>query len=171
MLRVEFLLMFCLGKFLKIKIFLSFLRQGVILPKDNPAKRKWKEGSECCFCNAQDTIQHLFFECPIVRLVWSIVCITFDIKKPTSINHIFLGWIKGFLCKQRKSVLLGVAAVCWAIWLGRNNVVFQRSKRDDGWSILSEEDRSSLSIGSRMLETAALEIFNNYGCNALRRIV
>jgi hypothetical protein len=31
---------------------------------------------------------NLFFECPIARLVWSTVCITIDIKKPTSINHI-----------------------------------------------------------------------------------
>jgi hypothetical protein len=82
-------------------------------------------------------------------------------------------------------VLLGVAVVCWAIWLGKNNVVFQRSKTDSclqvifrsvfwirNWSILSkEEDKSSLLIGSRRLsEMAALEIFNNYGSNALRRI-
>jgi hypothetical protein len=81
--------------------------------------------------------------------------------------------------------MLGVAAVCWTIWLGRNNVVFQRSKHDSSlqvifrsafwirsWSILSkEEDMSSLLIGSRRLETTTLEIFNNYGWNALRIIV
>jgi hypothetical protein len=168
---------------LKIKIFLWFLRQGVILTKDNMAKRKWKGDSECCFCNAQETIQHLFFDCPIARLVWGTVCITFDIKKPTSIRHMFEGWIKGFHCKQKKRVLLGVAAVCWAIWLGRNNVVFQRSKPNSclqvifrsaywirSWSILSKEDRSSLLVGSRRLETTALELFNGYGWNALKGI-
>jgi hypothetical protein len=32
------------------------------------------------------------------------------------------------LSKKKKLVLLGVAAVCWAILLSRNNVAFQRSK-------------------------------------------
>jgi hypothetical protein len=169
---------------LKIKIFLWYLRQGVILTKDNLAKRKWKGDSECSFCNAQETIRHLFFDCPIARLVWRTVCITFDFKKPTSISHIFEDWIKSFHCKQMKNVLLGVASVCWAIWLGRNNVVCQRSSPDSclqvifrsvfwirSWSILSkEEDKKSLLIGSRRLETTTLEVFNNYGWNALKRI-
>jgi hypothetical protein len=72
-------------------------------------------------------------------------------------------------------VLLGVAAVCWAIWLCRNNVVFQRSKpnsclqvifRSAFWirssSILSkEEDKTNLLIGSRRLETMSSEVFDS----------
>jgi hypothetical protein len=81
---------------LKIKIFIWFSRPDVIHTEDNLAKRKWKGGSECCLCNAQEIIQHLFFEYPIVRLVWSTVYITFDIKKPMSISHLIEGWIKCF---------------------------------------------------------------------------
>jgi hypothetical protein len=61
-------------------------------------------------------------------LIWSIVSITFDIRKPRSVNDIFGAWLRGFQYKQRNCVLLGVAVVCWAIWLSRNDVVFQRSK-------------------------------------------
>jgi hypothetical protein len=32
----------------KIKNFLWYLRKGVVLAKDNLAKRNWKGGSECC---------------------------------------------------------------------------------------------------------------------------
>jgi hypothetical protein len=169
---------------LKIKIFLWYLRQGVILTKDNLAKRKWKGGTECCFCSAHETIQHLFFDCPVAWLIWSIVSITFDFRKPRSISDIFGAWLKGFRYKQRICVLLGVAAVCWAIWLSRNDVVFQRSKPNSclqvifrsafwirSWSILTkEEERRSLLLGSRRLEMTALEIFSKFGWNASRRI-
>ena len=39
---------------LKIKIFLWYLRQGVILTKDNLAKRQWKGCTDCCFCGVQE---------------------------------------------------------------------------------------------------------------------
>jgi hypothetical protein len=68
--------------------------------------------AECCSCNAQETIQHLFFDCPVSRLVWSTVSITFDIRKPRSINDFFGVWLRDFHYKQRNRVLLGVAAVC-----------------------------------------------------------
>jgi hypothetical protein len=43
--------------------------------------------------------------------------------------------------------------------------------QDRSQSILSEEDMSSsMLLGSRRLETAALEIFSKCGWNALRRI-
>ena len=45
---------------LKIKIFMWFLYQKVILTKDNLAKRNWN-GIKCCsFCDIDETIQHLF---------------------------------------------------------------------------------------------------------------
>jgi hypothetical protein len=69
-------------------------------------------------------------------------------------------------------VTVGVAAFCWALWLSRNDVVFQKSKSKSilqvmfrgtfwirSWSILSrEEGRSILKEGCRLLETCALEL-------------
>jgi len=170
---------------LKIKFFLWYLRQGVILTKDNLAKRQWKGCTDCCFCGVQESIQHLFFECPIASLVWNAISITFGITKPRSASDLFGGWIGRFPLKQRNRVLLGIAAICWAIWLCRNDVVFQQSKPNSSlqvifraaywirsWSILSkEEERDSLKEGCRTLEAAALEMFNNFGWNALRRIM
>nr|CAE04633.3 OSJNBa0028I23.15 [Oryza sativa Japonica Group] len=51
---------------LKIKIFLWYLKEGVILTKDNLAKRRWKGSLRCCFCRSHETIQYLFFDCPMV---------------------------------------------------------------------------------------------------------
>ncbi|WVZ77229.1 hypothetical protein U9M48_025118, partial [Paspalum notatum var. saurae] len=47
---------------LKIKNFLWYLRTEVILTKDNLAKHRWQGSTKCCFCHADETIQHLFFD-------------------------------------------------------------------------------------------------------------
>ncbi len=47
---------------LKIKIFLWYMQKGVMLTKDNMAKRKWKGSTKCCFCSSNENIHHLFLE-------------------------------------------------------------------------------------------------------------
>jgi hypothetical protein len=58
---------------LKVKIFIWYLIKGVALIKDNLAKRQWKGSLKCCYCNMDESIQHLFFDCPCVRFVWRVV--------------------------------------------------------------------------------------------------
>jgi hypothetical protein len=57
---------------LKIKIFLWYLKTGIVLTKDNLVKRQWKGCTKCHFCTKQETIQHLFFDCPMTRLMWGL---------------------------------------------------------------------------------------------------
>jgi hypothetical protein len=109
---------------LKIKIFLWYLRNGVVLTKDNLVKRHWKGCTNCCFCTEHETIQHLFFDCPIAQLVWGSVCFTFGVKKPEGVEHLFGPWLRSFSSKQRNLVLIGLAAVCWTLWISRNDLVF-----------------------------------------------
>jgi hypothetical protein len=54
---------------LKIKIFMWYLQRGVILTKDNLAKRSWQGSKVCCFCHKDETIQHLFFDCRFAQAV------------------------------------------------------------------------------------------------------
>ncbi|WVZ50605.1 hypothetical protein U9M48_001845, partial [Paspalum notatum var. saurae] len=44
--------------------------KGVILTKDNLAKRNRKGRTNCEFCSKQETIQHLFFECHYAKFLW-----------------------------------------------------------------------------------------------------
>jgi hypothetical protein len=37
--------------------------------------------------------------------------------------------LSSFPRKQRALVFIGVAGFCWALWLSRNDMVFQKSKR------------------------------------------
>jgi len=64
---------------LKIKIFLWFLQRGVLLTKDNLAKKNWIGSQRCCGCNSNETIKHLFLDCPYARMVWrTLLCYRFD---------------------------------------------------------------------------------------------
>jgi hypothetical protein len=169
---------------LKIKIFLWFLWKGVILTKDNLAKRQWKGCTRCSFCSEHESIQHLFFDCPMARLMWMTISVTFGIKSPTNTADLFGPWLASFPRRQRALVLVGVAAFCWALWLSRNDVVFQKSKTKSflqvifrgtfwirSWSILSkEEGRKQLKGGCRWMETIALELFKRSWWNVFQRI-
>jgi hypothetical protein len=130
---------------LKIKIFLWYLWKGVILTKDNLAKRQWKGCTRCCFCSEHETIQHLFFNCPMARLMWSVISVTFGITKPANTANLFGPWLRSFSHKQRDLVIVGVAAFCWVLWLSRNDVIFQKSKSK---SILQAMFRGTLWIRS-----------------------
>ncbi|WVZ92703.1 hypothetical protein U9M48_038749, partial [Paspalum notatum var. saurae] len=51
--------------------------RGVILTKDNLAKRNWKGKRNCEFCSKQETIQHLFFESHYAKFLWRAVTVLF----------------------------------------------------------------------------------------------
>jgi hypothetical protein len=54
---------------LKTKVFAWYLRRGVILTKDNLAKRNWHGCTKCVFCHEEETIKHLFFQCQFARSI------------------------------------------------------------------------------------------------------
>jgi hypothetical protein len=45
-----------------------FLSNKVLLTKDNLAKRNWNECTKCVFCGEQETVEHLFIDCPLAKL-------------------------------------------------------------------------------------------------------
>jgi hypothetical protein len=67
---------------LKIKIFLWYLRRGVILTKDNLAKHNWQGSVLCGFCHKEETIQYLFFNCHLARTIWSIIQVATNLYLP-----------------------------------------------------------------------------------------
>jgi len=87
---------------LKIKIFLWYLQKGVLLTRDNLIKRKWKGESKCCFCNNNETIQHLFFDCHVAKFVWNAVFFTFGLQPPSSVSHLLGSWLRGLILKDKK---------------------------------------------------------------------
>uniref|UniRef100_A0A453SJU5 Reverse transcriptase zinc-binding domain-containing protein n=1 Tax=Aegilops tauschii subsp. strangulata TaxID=200361 RepID=A0A453SJU5_AEGTS len=54
---------------LRIKIFMWLVHKEVILTKDNWMERNWVGNPRCCFCDQNETIKHLFLECPLAKLL------------------------------------------------------------------------------------------------------
>jgi hypothetical protein len=62
----------------KIKTFMWLVEQRAILAKDNLIKRQWHSDPNCYFCGTPETIDHLFFGCPIAKVVWGVLAICFQ---------------------------------------------------------------------------------------------
>jgi hypothetical protein len=95
---------------LKIKIFMWFLHKKVILTKDNLAKRNWQGCVKCCFCDQDETIQHLFISCPFTKMIWRIIYMAFNIPPPSNITNMFGNWLNG-VAKKTKLTLDLVCAL------------------------------------------------------------
>ena len=109
---------------LKIKIFFWYLLKRVLLTKNNIAKKNWDGSHKCYFCNCNEMIQHLFFDCHHAKILWRVVAVATGLPPPSSVAHMSSTWLLDIDAKQRKLILVGVAALCWAIWRCRNDIYF-----------------------------------------------
>jgi len=45
---------------------------------------------------------------------------------PTSVYNLFTGWLDGVNRKLKSQILVGASPICWAIWLTRNDILFDK---------------------------------------------
>jgi hypothetical protein len=62
----------------------------------------------------------------VAKFAWNAVFFAFGIKPPVSILDMLGSWLRVYPQILRKQILVGAAAMCWAIWLSRNDAVFNR---------------------------------------------
>jgi hypothetical protein len=113
---------------LKIKVFMWFLHQKVILTKDNLVKRNWAGNETCCFCDNKESIQHLFSECPLAQLIWRIIHITFGLAPPKKVTNLFGNWLKGIPKNDLIQIRVSICAVIWTLWNIINDSMFNKLK-------------------------------------------
>jgi hypothetical protein len=59
------------------------------------------------FVHIARTIQHLFFDCHLVKFIWRIVHVCFiKLSLPTSIDHLFNDWLFGINRKLKSHYYL-----------------------------------------------------------------
>ena len=112
---------------LKIKILMWYLDRKVIPTKDNLKKRDWQGCTKCCFCDVE-SIPHLFLQCPLSKLLWRTVHITFNLPPTTSSTNMFGNWLVGVHPKLKSQIRVRICALLWAIWNTRNDCIFNRTK-------------------------------------------
>ena len=92
----------------KIKIFMWLVENNAILTKDNLIKRHWVGSPTCYFCLENETIDHLFFQCPVAKITWEPLA---HVQVPTislgTFNNIILGLLRFYL-EVLQSTLVGV---------------------------------------------------------------
>jgi hypothetical protein len=113
---------------LKIKVFMWFLHRKVILTKDNLVKRNWTSNESCYLCDNKESIQHLFFECPLAKIIWRIVHMTFGLEAPKNVSNLSGNWLKGIPKKDLIWIIVGVCVVIWAIWNNGNYYILTNQK-------------------------------------------
>jgi hypothetical protein len=77
-------------------------------------------------CSENETIDHLFFQCHVAKIIWGIIgfCIGAN-NIPRNLRQ-YKTWVAEWLPKGRPVYIVGCAAVCWAIWKCRNKACFDK---------------------------------------------
>lgn len=165
---------------LKIRIFLWLFLKNKILTKDNLYKRGWRKGDKICqFCCREESIQHLFFDCPFAKLIWNVVTCALDLKPILDKTQLFSSWSSGFNKNMKNLLLVGVSATIWAIWKTRNKACFDNILPKDPIEVIFmichliescavlqnlEANRRKLELGGRVVKQVASDVFNSrYG--------
>ncbi|XBI75353.1 hypothetical protein VPH35_068732 [Triticum aestivum] len=154
---------------LKIQIFLWQLFQDAVLTRDVMRRRKWAGNPKCSFCNEVETSQHLFFTCPVARVVWRTVGCVFGTSLCPNNLWQYFSWCYIFLPDGAKFYTFGLAAMCWAIWISRNQATFEHKSLKSPFNVvyaacgfltywaglMAGEDRESMERGAKMLRSNA----------------
>jgi hypothetical protein len=161
------------------------MQKEVVLTKDNLVRHNWGGSKQCSFYLRDESIHHLFFECRYARFLWGLTQIAFNISPPNNVQHMFGRWINQVGGKLRRQMLAGASAFCWAIWLSRNDLVFDKTPIKSimqvlyrgthwlhFWSQLerNDQDKERINLACRHLETVAMQIYVDHGWRFSNRI-
>jgi hypothetical protein len=137
----------------RIHIFLWLAAYNKIMTRDHLEKRKMNKPLHCVFCSEHGNVQHLFFDCTVAKLVWTQISLFFNLQVGTSMLSVASRWVAG---KKLDMLNFVSAAVLWALWKHRNNIVFNGVcwiSLKQMWSLLLNTIRKwCLLFGEHMLE-------------------
>jgi hypothetical protein len=109
---------------LKIQIFMWQVFRNAIPTRDNMRKRKWPGTPVCSFCKQVESVEHLFFSCPIARVAWATLGKFLGTSRCPGSLWQAICWFYKFLPGGEGMYMVGLAAMCWSIWTLRNKVTF-----------------------------------------------
>ena len=90
----------------KIHIFLWQLFQYAVLTRDVMSRRNWTGNPRCSFCSEKKMSQHLFFLCPLARVVWRTVRSVFGTELCPNNIWQFYSWYYSFYLMGANSTVL-----------------------------------------------------------------
>jgi hypothetical protein len=66
------------------------------------------------------------FSLPVAKVVWGVIATCFGQKQRPTCHDQFWLWVRGALPRGKSVYMLGLVAICWAIWKTRNAVCFEK---------------------------------------------
>jgi hypothetical protein len=117
--------------------------------------------------------------------MWGLLFVAFHIVQPRCVRHLFGTWMNQFEGKLKRQPLVGVSAFCCAIWLSRNDVIFNKTSIKtllqvlyrvthwlQFWSQMKrrDHDKETLIAACRKMEIIGIEIFTNHKWRFSKRI-
>jgi hypothetical protein len=126
-----------------------------------------------------------FFKCSYAKFLWRVVHLLFGIAPPLNIDDLFVTWSNMGGVIYNSLLLTAAVALCWTIWLTRNEVVFDKCRPKTflqvlfrgihwlrQWARLQRRDdlRDQLTLAGQHLETSTLHFFSSGGWLSTRFI-
>ena len=112
------------------------LENNAVLTKDNLLRRNWVGSPSCYFCQNNESIDHLFFMCPVAKVIWGMVGLCIGATNiPNNLSQAkiwFVHWLPG----GEQIYTFCMAAICWAIWKKRNEACFDNKQLRNWYRIL-----------------------------------
>jgi zinc-binding in reverse transcriptase len=98
-----------------------------VLTKVNLLKRGWHVSSQCIFCLAPETIDHLFLHCPCVNAFWISLLSFHPQGSLLSLDSLWALWQSSLKLPFNDLCFLGslIADVLWIVWKTRNDRIFK----------------------------------------------
>ena len=103
-------------------------RSHKILTLDKLKRCKHITVNGCPMCQDEESVHHLLIHCVLSRKVWSAILKVFDMQwvMPLKVAYLFHQWrLRIKYVRMRILWKVVLYAVCWKIWLARNNHVFK----------------------------------------------
>ena len=107
---------------LKIKIFGWLLIRGRLMMRSLQQRYVPEADAGCVICSTMsEDCTHLFFECPLVQLVWAAAAL--DGLNTTLADVFWRSLCQGPL--RREAEWRTIFATLWTIWIHRNEIIFR----------------------------------------------
>lgn len=149
--------------------------RGVIFTANNLGNYGWKGSMKYSFCNQNETVQHLLFDCCLARNIWRIVYFALNIERPNNINHIKGNCVANKNTAYRqKNLLIGVAAIFWSTPFVTMIVSLLLNQNNQLCMFFSEEihrnTQQEVFAVCQALELVTMDIFVSYEWRSSTRL-